>query len=160
MFPSNFLFLLFIINPMAFKIRFCNSSCSYWWLCFMHCNEKSFLVVHSTIYFSFSLFFVSFLFEVWLCSSLCWCYYKMATFNHEKKLNSSSLLMNLEMHIWQRNVCVQCFVKKITQVYECSLLIHSIIDQFLFVPHTMGDVVWFPNYIHLSKSSHLNFIYL
>lgn len=84
LFPYNFLSLLFIINPMAFKIRFCNISCSYWWLCFMHCNEKSFLVVHSTIYFSFSLFFVSFLFEVWLCSSLCWCYYKMATFNHEK----------------------------------------------------------------------------
>jgi hypothetical protein len=63
--------------------------------------------------------------------------------------------MNLELHMWQRNVCVQCFVRKITQVYECSLLINSIIDRFLLDPHTMGDV-WFPNFMHLSKSSHLN----
>jgi hypothetical protein len=63
LFPYNFLFLFFIVNPMAFKIIFFNLSCSYWWLCFMHCNEKSFLVVHCTIYFAFSLVFVLFLFE-------------------------------------------------------------------------------------------------
>ncbi len=154
--PYNFLSLFFIVNPMAFKIRFCNIFCSYWWFCFMHCNEKSFLVVHSTIYFAFSLIFDSFFFEVWLR----WCYCKTTTFHREEKLNSSSLLMSLELHMWQKNDCVQCFVRRITQVYECNLLIHSIIDRFLLDPHTMGDVVWFPNSIHLSKSSHLNFFFL
>lgn len=79
-FPNNFLSsFFFVVDPMAFDIRL------DLWLCFVHYNDKSFIIMHSIVYFAFSLVFASFLLKVQLCSKLHWCYCKMATFHVEGK---------------------------------------------------------------------------